>query len=253
MSIVETMVVAAYTVGRFQPPTLGHIRMIDALLEKAAGAPAFVFISSAKDTLIPSETKEEYLRKMLTRNGVFPKNLTLVDTAKCDPACGGPLGGFGYLKDRGMVGSDVLLVVGGDQAPKFDPKTARMWTSIPPEERPSIQSIERKGPGAAEFSSTKARQAVAKSGAEGLNPFLQDGTNSITDNDVARMATALLAVQKKWKGGNEEDTVLGEVDGGRRRRTRRSKASGKALYRRGSRSRNGSSRTNRSSYALRGY
>jgi predicted Ser/Thr protein kinase len=39
----------------------------------------------------------------------------------------------------------------------------------------------------------------------------------------------------------------------RRKMTRRNKASSKALYRRGSRSRNGSSKTNRSSYGLRGY
>lgn len=258
MSSQETMVKAAYTVGRFQPPTLGHIRMIDALLAEASGAPAYVFISSAKDSLIPSKMKEEYLRKMLTRKNEktgqyeFPENLTLVDTADCKPPCGGPLGGFGYLKDRGMVGSEVLLVVGGDQGPKFNPSSAPMWSTIPPEERPSIRSIERKGPGAAEFSSTKARRVVAESGPNSLARFLQDGTNSITNDDVTRMATALLAVQEKWKGGSEDDTVLGEVDGGRRRRTRRSKASSKALYRRGSRSRNGSSKTNRSSYALRG-
>ena len=230
--------------------------MIDYLLEKANGAPTYVFISSAKDSLLPSAMKEEYLRKMLTRNGAFPNNLTLVDTARCAPPCGGPLGGFGYLKDKGIVGPDVLLVVGGDQGPKFHPKTAPMWSTIPSEERPSIASIERAGPGAAVYSSTKARQAVAKSGNNGLKPFLQDGSNLITDDDVARMTTALLAVQEKWKGGSEEQSVLGEVDGGRRRRmTRRltrSKASSKALYRRGSRSHTGSSRTNRSSYGPRG-
>lgn len=248
------MVKAAYTVGRFQPPTLGHIRMIDALLAEAKGAPAFVFISSAKDSLIPSTMKEDYLRKMLTREGAFPANLTLVDTAKCASPCGGPLGGFGYLKDRGLMGPGVLLVVGGDQGPKFDPKRAPMWKTIEEAERPSIKAIAREGPGAATFSSTKARAAVAASGSSGLKPFLTDGKNEITDADVETMSAALLAVQSKWKGGSTEDTVFDEdLDGGRRRRLTRRKASGKALYRRGSRSRNGSSKTNRSSYGPRGY
>ena len=254
MSILETMVKAAYTVGRFQPPTLGHVRMIDAMLEKANGAPAYVFISSAKDSLLPSAMKKEFLTKMLTRNGSFPGNLSLVDTgADCKTPCGGPLGGWGYLKDNGIVGPEVVLVVGGDQGPKFDPKTAPMWKTTEASERPSIQSIPREGQGAATYSSTKAREAIAKSGFEGLKPFLMDGKNGITDEDVGRMTTELLKVQTKWpkkKGGAEDESAFDEdMDGGKRRKTRRltrNKASSRALYRRGSRSRTGSSKTSRS-------
>ena len=195
---------AVYTVGRFQPPTLGHVRMIDAMLEIAKGAPAFVFVSSAKDSLLPSEMKLSYLRKMLTRGGTFPANLTLVDTRECPTPCGGPLGGWGYLKDRGFVGPEVMLFVGSDQQLNFDPKSANMWKTIPSEERPSILSLERSGPGAAAFSSTKAREAIAAG--KSLGPFLKDETNDITDADVAAMTTALLAVQSKWprkKGGRK--------------------------------------------------
>jgi hypothetical protein len=220
------MVKAAYTVGRFQPPTLGHVRMIDAMLKEANGAPAYVFISSAKDSLLPSAMKKDFLTKMLTRNGSFPKNLTLVDTgADCNTPCGGPLGGWGYLKDKDIVGPEVLLVVGGDQGPKFDPKTAPMWSTIEPMERPSIKSIPREGEGAATYSSTKAREAIAKSGFEGLKPFLADGKNAITDEDVKRMTAQLLKVQTKWpkkKGGAEDDSVFDEdMDGGKRKRKTR--------------------------------
>ena len=187
---------AVYTVGRFQPPTLGHVRMIDAMVDIAKGAPTFVFISSAKDSLIPTEMKMNYLRKMLTRNGTFPANLTLVNTSECKTPCGGPLGGWGYLKDRGFVGPRVLLFVGSDQAFNFDPASANMWKSIPNDERPSILSLERSGPGAAEFSSTKAREAIASG--KSLAPFLKDGANAITDKDVAEMTSALLAVQSRW-------------------------------------------------------
>jgi hypothetical protein len=244
---------AVYTVGRFQPPTLGHVRMIREMLKIAGGRPAYVFISSAKDSLIPSAMKADFLAKMLSP---VPENLQLVDTAVCAVPCGGPLGGWGYLKDMGITGPEVTLVVGGDQGPKFDPATAPMWSKVDPTERPSIVSIPREGPGAATFSSTKAREAVAKTGARGLKPFLMEG--AITDADVQAMTDAMLAVQAKWpkkKGGAyEDDSVFDEdVDGGRRRKTRRNKASNRALYRRGSRSRSGSSRTNRSSYGLRGY
>jgi hypothetical protein len=191
--------------------------MIDEMLKLAAGSPAYVFISSAKDSLIPSKMKKEYLTKMLTRDGKFPKNLTLVDTAECEKSCGGPLGGWGYLKDKGIVGPSVTLVVGSDQAPKFDPKTARMWGSIEEAERPSIRSIERGGSGVTGYSSTKAREAVAASGAVGLIPFLTDGVNEVTGGDLERMAKKLLDVQSKWKGGaEEEESVMGAVDGGSR-------------------------------------
>ena len=191
------MTKAVYTVGRFQPPTLGHVRMIDAMVKIAKGAPALVFISSAKDSLLPSAMKKDFLTKMLTQgDSPLPPNLTLVDTATCDPPCGGPLGGWGYLKDRGFVGPEVLLFVGSDQDEKFDPKSANMWKTTPTEQRPSILSLERSGPGAAAFSSTKAREAIASG--KSLAPFLKDETNNITDEDVATMTRELLAVQAKW-------------------------------------------------------
>lgn len=192
MDVEEKNIEVAYTVGRFQPPTLGHVRMIDAMLAKTDGKPAYVFISSAKDSFIPSAMKERYLRKMLTRNGVFPANLRLVDTATCAIPCGGPLGGWGYIKDKlGITGPNVLLVVGSDQGPKFDPKTAGMWTKVPEGERPSIESIPRAGEGVATYSSTKARLALATSGVRGLNTFLMGDGNAITEEDVREMADEL--------------------------------------------------------------
>jgi Cytidylyltransferase-like len=227
------MTSVSYTVGRFQPPTLGHVRMIDEMLRLARGNPAYVFISSAKDSLIPSSMKKAYLTKMLTRNGVFPRNLTLVDTAECNPPCGGPLGGWAYLKETvGVTGPKVLLVVGEDQGSKFDPTSAPMWKTIEPSERPSIQTIERRGVGPAVFSSTKARAATAASGSSGLKPFLTDGTNEITDKDVELMANTLLQVRSKWKGGAGDEPSAFDEDYGvggrrktRRRRVKRSRAS----------------------------
>ena len=200
--------------------------MIRAMLEKADGKPAYVFISSAKDSLLLPEVKKAFLEKMLDP---LPENLHLVNTADCKPPCGGPLGGWGYLKDKGIPGAGMTLVVGSDQAAKFDPKTAPMWSTIDSDQRPSIVSIRRGDEGVAAFSSTNARKALATAVAadasvvDALRPFLTDGTNAITDDDVAEMAGALLAVQARWpkkKGGADPyDSVFDEdLDGGRRRR-----------------------------------
>lgn len=274
--------IAAYTIGRFQPPTLGHVRMIRTMLDLSKGAPTFVFISAVK-TYMPSDLKKQYLRKMLFENGEFPENLTLVDVAECEDerrkrgapqSCGGPLGGFGYLKDKGLVGPRVLLFVGGDRLEDFDPKTADMWSKVPVEERPTIQALPREGTGVATYSSTLARTAVLETGRVppsknvsdiGLAKYLRDRTtsNAITDSDIRELNNLLYPAvvaakekEAKKRGGGEDDSVLDDdLDGGgrKRRRTKRNKASGKALSRRGSRSRSGSSRTIRSSYGSRGY
>lgn len=217
--------------------------MIDAMLAKAQGAPTFVFISSAK-TYMPSELKRKYLRKMLTRSGEFPETLTLVDTAECRDPCGGPLGGFGYLKDRGLTGPDVLLFVGGDRLEDFDPKTAGMWSKVPMDERPTIQALPREGTGSATYSSTDARRAVLETGTIAadtntaevpLAKYLRDRTtsNAVTDTDIRELNNllypAVVAAKEKGarkRGGAEDESVLDdELDGGRRRprRTRRKK------------------------------
>lgn len=233
MSSVETMVTAAYTIGRFQPPTLGHVRMIRAMLAEAAGAPTFVFLSSAKDSLISSKLKQEFLTKMLTQGGVFPSTLTLVDTAECSPPCGGPLGGFGYLSARGLTGPSVLLYVGGDRLADFDPATAPMWSNVPEADRPTIKALPRTGEGAATYSSTDARKSLET---PAFSKYLQDGTNQVSDADVERMRTTLrdaLAAtpspaKRPRKGGVllDESVLSSDLDGGVRRRaagTRRRK------------------------------
>jgi len=207
--------------------------MIRAMLAEAGGAPTFVFLSSAKESLISSEMKHEYLTKMLTsRDGTFPANLTLVDTAKCDPACGGPLGGFGYLSAQGYKGPSVLLYVGDDRMNDFSPKTAPMWSKVPEAERPTLKALPRTGEGAATYSSTDARKSL---GTPAFSKYLQDGTNSISEADVERMRTTLKdalaasppSAKRTRKGGDlsDESVLSSDLDGGaRRRKTRRRKS-----------------------------
>lgn len=223
------MVKVAYTVGRFQPPTLGHVRMIRELLRRADGAPTYVFISST-DPIIPSADKEAFLRKMLTnKDGTFPENLKLVDTQKCETPCGGPRGGFMYVKNTtGISGPDVLLLVGDDQYPRFKADSPLWGKDIPIEDRPTVQALERAGPGAATYSSTKARTALAKRDSALFSTFFSDPNSALTENDIKAMGEALLENQAKWptkKGGAEEDdTAWSELDGGRRYRRKTKRA-----------------------------
>jgi nicotinic acid mononucleotide adenylyltransferase len=108
---------AVYSVGRFQPPTIGHAAMIRALI--ATGKPAFVFVSSSTEPKAsnPLESKDKvaHLRKM------FPSGVTFVDTkADCpDAPCGGPIGGYRYLVKAGYT--ELTLVGGSDREKTFGP------------------------------------------------------------------------------------------------------------------------------------
>lgn len=238
----------AYTVGRFQPPTLGHVEMIDEMLKSEKNC--FVFISSAQDSLIPSAMKKSLLTKMMTRHGTFPPNLTLVDTAvDCEGvACGGPYAGWNYLRNTRKF-TDITLVIGQDRAKDFDPKTAPMWTKVAEGDRPKMMiTIREKPAGAISYSSTKARAALDASGEEGLKTFMKVVDSALTDADITGVANVLTKVKANWpkpKGGAEPGEDLSAFDeddeppvkGGRRRKThrrrrirktRRSKASSRA-------------------------
>jgi cytidyltransferase-like protein len=226
------MAKAVYTVGRFQPPTIGHQRLIEAV--KDMGGDAYVFVSKVQKPgtdPLPSELKVRALREM------FPSGVTFVDTAKCDPACGGPVAAHAYLLAKGY--KDITLVAGSDRAPIFN-ESADMWTKgrsegIAP---PHFKGLEREtdGRGAKAMSGTKARAlAVAGDKAAFANAVRVGG---ITDETIHALYRTIQDGDRKRRGG---------------RKTKRNKASGRALSRRGSRSRTGSSRTTRSSCGLRGY
>lgn len=122
------MVKVAYTVGRFQPPTIGHKRLIAETIKAAKGGEAYVFVSSTqgsgKEKLknpLTSEQKIPILKHM------FPDGVTFVDTAKCDPRCGGAIAAFNHLiNEKKHAAEDITLVVGDDRKPDFGP-TADIW------------------------------------------------------------------------------------------------------------------------------
>ena len=149
---------AAYTVGRFQPPTIGHAKLIQAV--KDQGGKAFVFVSSSKPkgkeavkNPLTSAEKIKYLKLM------FPRGVEFVDTAKCIPSCGGPLAGYVYLSNLDY--ENITLVAGSDRAEAFG-TDAPIWNSV--ENPPKFVGLNREaGDTVSQMSGTKAR-ALAKAG-----------------------------------------------------------------------------------------
>jgi len=216
---------ASFAVGRFQPPTIGHALMIQEVMKSRGDA--FIFVSSA--TTPKSTNPLTAAQKIAALKKMFPSGVTFVDTSECDPKCGGPVQANNYLREQGYT--DITLLAGSDRADSFGPD-APMWDSgkkhdIPP---PKFKALTRtEGTGATAMSGTKARKLARDGDYEGFANAVRVG--SIDDVDIRKLYNAV----RKTKGG-------------RTRRIKRSKASSKALYRRGLRSRIGSSRTNRSSY-----
>lgn len=246
---------AVYTAGRFQPPTIGHELLIRKVM--SLGNPAFVFVSQVTDP--PDQNPLTSAQKVEALQAMFPSGVTFVDTAKCDPKCGGPVAANEYLRKLGYT--ENTLVAGSDRAELFGPE-AGMWKAgiakgIP---APAFVGLERtEGSSATGMSGTKAR-ALARDDGKYAAFAAAVKVGSITPAATKKLYEAIRAREggSRQRGGMNEEALIAEDDeatGGRRRtrRIKRNKASGKALYRRGSRSRSGSSKTNRSSYGLRGY
>jgi cytidyltransferase-like protein len=112
----------AYTVGRFQPPTIGHKSLIETV--KVSGDKAYVFVSStvtppAKNPL-ESKDKLPILKHLV-------EGVEFVDTATCNPRCGGAIAAFYHLVEKlSHKAEDIKLVVGNDHINDFGPN-APMW------------------------------------------------------------------------------------------------------------------------------
>ena len=121
----------AYTVGRFQPPTIGHGALIRKVIEEAGdGGEAYVFVSSVVDKATNPLTVKQ---KLPILEKMFP-DVHFIDTSECKPApgakedmpCGGPLNALEWLKRRGKA--NITLVAGLDREDDFGPG-ARIWTA----------------------------------------------------------------------------------------------------------------------------
>lgn len=269
------MVKVAYTVGRFQPPTIGHRKLIEAVKTAAGpGGKAYVFVSSTQGT--GKEKLKNPLtsaQKMPILRHLVPSGVEFVDTQVCKDAgkpCGGAVAAFYYLvNELGHAAEDIVLVVGDDRKKDFGPK-ADIWKAKetprfgPGGENPTeanfmFLSSEKRDPDLEKkdednMSGTKAREYAKRNRKA---DFYAAIGYSVEEEKAAADAVyeTIRANLGAQKGGGPSEEVMFSADaeftypaGGRRRTRRlmRSKASSKALYRRGSQSRNGSSKTSRS-------
>jgi hypothetical protein len=262
------MVKVAYTVGRFQPPTIGHKALIQAVKDAAGdGGQAYVFVSS---TMTPkAKNPLTSAQKMSILKHMFPAGVTFVDTQECKDKgepCGGAIAAFYWLLGKDHKKEDITLVVGDDRKPEFGPG-ADIWKRkeekdfYSPGDFKFLKSADRNPDlevkDAANMSGTKARQYVKDGRKDDF--YIAVGYDGAANKAAADAVYDVIKGMKKGgrSGGtkkNLETTFGADVEFTYpKRKTRRNKASGRALYRRGSQSRSGSLKTNRSSYALRGY
>jgi len=158
---------AIYCAGRFQPPTIGHARIIDMLvdLSQREAAEAFVFVSKSRGKKDPlcSSTKTAFLKKM------FPHGVTFVDCGAEPTVCGGPILSHHWLRSKGY--DKITLLAGTDHEEAFGPG-APVWKNV--EDPPRVVFMPRDtesddlSPEA--MSATKARE-LAHRADEGL--FIQ--------------------------------------------------------------------------------
>ncbi len=116
---------AIYCAGRFQPPTIGHARIIDMLIDLSQheGAEAFVFVSKTRGKKDPlsSETKTTYLKKM------FPYGVRFVDCGAEKTVCGGPVLSHHWLRSKGY--DKITFLAGSDHEGVFN-RDAPVWKNV---------------------------------------------------------------------------------------------------------------------------
>ena len=105
---------AVFTFGRFNPPTTGHEKLIDALAreqKKNPGAPMYVFPSHSNDPKknpLPHALKVAYMKKMFRK---YAKNITVSKARNVFEVAT-------FLHDKGHKA--VVMVVGSDRVDEFD-------------------------------------------------------------------------------------------------------------------------------------
>lgn len=226
----------AYTIGRFQPPTIGHKSLIERVKAAAGdGGKAYVFVSSTTTPAAknPLESKD----KLPILEHLVP-GVTYIDTAACKTEegwmkpCGGAIAAFYYLLDHeNHKAEDIILVVGDDHRDDFGP-AAPIWNiKEKKNEDGTITPAHRFGPGGkvdsdpslpaanfvlvasadrdkdlekkddANMSGTKARQYVKLGRKEDF--YLAVGANDPASKAAADIVYGKITDSFKKKGGHD--------------------------------------------------
>ncbi len=194
-----------FTFGRMNPPTIGHGKLIDALVKKSKGADYKIYVSQSQDAKknpLSYSDKIKHLRKMFPKNG---RNIIVDKTARNAIDIATKLYDMGYKK--------VTMVVGGDQVRtfevllnKYNGKKARHgfynFESI------NIVSAGRRDPdaeGVEGMSATKMRKAASDND---YQTFAQGIPKSMSDKDTRKLFNDV----RKGMGLKEERSFKRHID-----------------------------------------
>jgi hypothetical protein len=109
--LIEEDKVAYFTLGRMNPPTTGHEKLMDSLAKQAGRNDYFVFLTQSQDKKknpLSYNTKVKHVRKMFPKHGrrvmINKKIRTVFDAAT-------------FLYDKGY--KSVVMIVGSDRVTEF--------------------------------------------------------------------------------------------------------------------------------------
>ena len=100
---------AVFTFGRFNPPTVGHARLMDVVKNAASGADHYVFTGRTND---PKKNPLQYKDKITFLRAMFP-HMNIMD----NPAIRTP---WEALEELGKQYDEVVMVVGSDRKDDFE-------------------------------------------------------------------------------------------------------------------------------------
>ena len=199
---------AVFTFGRFNPPTIGHEKLINALAKqqsKNAGSKMYVYASKSNDAQknpLPYAKKIAYMRKMFkkySRNIVTGKPRTAIEVAV-------------ELYDKGHRA--IVMVVGSDRVAEFN-KILEEYNGVEGKrhgyygfdniEVVSAGERDPDGEGVAGMSASKMRAAAEKSDFDSFKTGIPD---SMSDADKKKMYFDV----RKGQGIREERDMGNDYD-----------------------------------------
>jgi len=111
----------AFAFGRFNPPTIGHKKLIDAVVNASNGGDFYIFSSQSQD---PDKNPLDYQTKVSFLKKLFP---SIQDKIVYDPTIKNVLQAADKLKANGYT--DATFVCGSDRIPEFT-KLLNTWNGM---------------------------------------------------------------------------------------------------------------------------
>jgi len=111
----------AFAFGRFNPPTIGHKKLIDTVVDAAAGGDFYIFTSQSQD---PDKNPLDYQTKVNFLKKLFP---SIQDKIVYDMTIKNVLQAADKLKANGYT--DATFVCGSDRVPEFT-KLLNTWNGM---------------------------------------------------------------------------------------------------------------------------